>query len=148
MGDVMCRWLAMTELSTELSLVSMRLRYHLKPLLWVSLIMFSLVYFNDLVCRPMFPKYNLRLLDHLYAAIYIPYVIRCITAKLTYGTFIYFAWCTEWEVSQAIGRGYFQFDQYTVDLFGILLIFGLIAYKKHRWVINIDRRRQNFVSRL
>lgn len=89
-------------------------------------------FINDHFLRVHYFLYSdqLRLVDHLLAALCIPFIIYFVLGDFYKRCTFYLTWCAYWEVSQFIERGYFQYAQFLFDLFGIGLAIALYKHKK------------------
>ncbi|QUH21855.1 hypothetical protein [Alkaliphilus sp. B6464] len=90
-----------------------------------------LTFINDEFIRVYVYQYNnqLRLVDHFLASISIPIIVYLIGVQFHKSCIFYFSWCTFWELHQFISRGYFQYDQYMIDIFGLMILIYLYKIK-------------------
>lgn len=102
----------------------------------VSLSVFLILttFINDKYIRAYYSSYTnqLRLVDHLLAGICIPLILYLILGKFYKKCCFYLTWCSYWEVSQYIHRGYFQYLQYIFDLIGIGIAVAIYLLKNYQ----------------
>lgn len=96
----------------------------------------TITFINDSYIRIHFPTHDavLRLSDHLFAGIGIPFILFFAIGSFYRRCLFYFFWCTMWEIQQFIERDYFQFHQYGCDLLGMCIAIYLYQY-------HIDKRK-------
>lgn len=93
---------------------------------------------NDIYLRNHYIEFTneLRLVDHFLAGMSIPIILYLLLGDIYKRCVFYVIWCFTWEISQFIDRGYFQYNQFIFDMFGIGI--SIILYKL-KFIVRSDK---------
>lgn len=100
---------------------------------------FLIVCTNYIYVRSYFKIYDkqLRYFDHFLASIAVTELIYMLINNLNWSCLIYSLACFSWESYQWFNRGYFQIDQFIVDLIGIGVYFLIKRANKNKSTYDI-----------
>ena len=109
----------------------------------------TIALYNDLIFRPAhYPiDRQLRYLDHLLASLAITEsLFILLEGELLCSAFTYAFSCLVIELLQVSEKGYFQFDQYIVDVLGVVLI--IVYHKLVKKDVDLIKERDKFLISL
>lgn len=113
-------------------------KHHMLKSLNIFLFVMVITLTNDLYLRNHYIEFTneLRLIDHFLAGMSIPIILYLLLGDIYKRCVFYVLWCCTWELSQFVDRGYFQYNQFIFDMFGIGT--AIILYKS-KLIVRSDK---------